>query len=45
MKYYNGRLYEGLWQKDMRDGHGFEVYSNGSTYHGNFTKGYYSFDP
>jgi hypothetical protein len=32
MKYENGRIYEGMWDWDVRSGLGFEIYSNGNTY-------------
>ena len=32
MVYNNGRIYEGSWQLDRRDGHGFERYPNGNQY-------------
>ena len=28
MKYSNGRQYEGMWERDLRDGKGFERYPN-----------------
>jgi len=33
------RSYEGFWKNDQRCGQGFEVYSNGSIYLGNFANG------
>lgn len=32
MIYDNGRIYEGFWENDRRDGLGFERYANGNTY-------------
>jgi hypothetical protein len=32
MVYSNGRIYEGNWAKDMREGDGFEKYQNKNTY-------------
>lgn len=32
MKYQNGRIYEGDWKTDQRNGRGFEKYSNDNTY-------------
>lgn len=34
MVYKTGRIYEGNWQKDMRDGKGFERFMNGNLYDG-----------
>jgi hypothetical protein len=39
MKYLSGRIYEGMWGFDLREGHGYEVYSNGNVYHGDFVNG------
>jgi hypothetical protein len=36
MKYTNGRLYEGHWDKDVRTGRGFEKYDNENSYLGEF---------
>lgn len=39
MKYKNGRVYEGFFKNDLRDGKGFELYHNGNTYKGDFKYG------
>lgn len=39
MIYPNGRIYEGGWKKDQRNGEGYESYSNGNTYEGGFKDG------
>ena len=39
MKYRNVRQYEGFWDRDLRDGKGFERYPNGNTYFGQFKYG------
>jgi hypothetical protein len=39
MIYENGRVYEGMWLKDFREGMGFEQFSNGNKYQGNFVRG------
>lgn len=36
MIYNNGRIYEGGWENDFRQGKGFEKFANGSIYSGNF---------
>lgn len=30
MTYDNNRIYEGEWSNGMRDGQGFEIFSNGN---------------
>lgn len=32
--YENSRVYEGFWKDDKRQGRGYEIFSNGSTYLG-----------
>ena len=32
--YEAGRIYEGTWLADKRDGKGYELFTNGNTYHG-----------
>ena len=32
MEYDNGRVYEGEWKDDLRNG--YEIYANGATYEG-----------
>jgi hypothetical protein len=39
MKYRTKRCYEGSWMNDMREGPGFEIYSNGNIYVGKFKEG------
>lgn len=39
MKYQNGRVYEGEWDKDQRHGRGFEKYPNKNIYIGEFKEG------
>ena len=39
IKYKTGRQYEGYWDRDLRDGKGFERYPNGNTYFGQFKYG------
>jgi hypothetical protein len=39
MKYKSGRIYEGNWENDLRHGMGYELYSNGNFYHGEFAGG------
>lgn len=36
MKYKSGRVYEGDWLTDLRDGRGYERYQNGNVYLGDF---------
>jgi len=36
MLYRKNRLYEGCWVKDLREGRGYERYSNGNRYEGEF---------
>lgn len=33
------RIYEGTWVEDKRDGHGYEVFSDGNTYQGGYKQG------
>jgi hypothetical protein len=37
--YENSRLYEGFWKNDKRQGRGYEIFSNGSTYLGEYNEG------
>lgn len=37
--YYNGRIYEGDWKSDYKQGKGIEIYSNGGKYQGEFFRG------
>lgn len=37
--YENKRIYEGFWLNDKRQGRGFEIFSNGSTYIGDYKEG------
>lgn len=39
MVYRKNRVYEGQWLCDLRHGKGYERYSNGNTYEGNFANG------
>ena len=39
MIYSNGRVYEGQWKGDKRNGRGFEIYSNGNVDKGDFVDG------
>jgi hypothetical protein len=39
MIYKSGRVYEGDWKDDLRDGHGYERYANGNVYKGSFETG------
>lgn len=39
MEYKNGRVYEGEWLNDLRNGQGSEKYTNGDTYVGQFQDG------
>lgn len=39
IKYQSGRIYEGNWKNDFRDGKGFEKFPNGSTYDGAYLEG------
>lgn len=39
MIYANGRLFEGEWKEDRREGRGYERYQNGSIFMGQFSKG------
>jgi hypothetical protein len=39
MAYSNGRLYEGYWKKDKKDGKGIEIFPNGGKYEGYFING------
>ncbi len=39
MIYQNGRVYEGNWMNDLRWGSGYERYSSGNWYRGNFENG------
>ena len=34
MEYDNGRVYEGEWKDDLRNGNGYEIYANGVIYEG-----------
>ena len=34
MCYFNGRLYEGGWLYDEKNGRGIEIYPNGGKYEG-----------
>ena len=36
MIYKKNRLYEGEWMNDLRNGKGYEVYSNSNRYEGEF---------
>jgi hypothetical protein len=42
--YDSGRLYEGEWSKDAREGRGYERYSNRNIYEGQFHKGSQEFN-
>jgi len=39
MTYTNGRVYEGEWQHDKRNGYGYEKFSNGNIYLGEYYNG------
>ncbi|KAL4441157.1 hypothetical protein ABPG74_002107 [Tetrahymena malaccensis] len=39
MIYNNGRLYEGLWENDLKHGKGFEKFPNCSVYEGQYVNG------
>ena len=39
MVYTSGRVYEGLWVNDRREGNGYERYKNGDVYTGEFKGG------
>jgi len=39
MKYKSGRVYEGGWSADVRQGMGFEKYANNNVYEGMFERG------
>ena len=39
MCYDNGRVYEGSWIQDHREGKGYEKYDNSNVYIGDFSKG------
>lgn len=39
MVYANGRVYEGEWTCNLRNGKGFEKFVNGSTYKGGYVNG------
>lgn len=36
MKYDSGRIYEGFWKNDLRDGKGYEIFPNGNIYEGDY---------
>ena len=37
--YKANRIYEGEWYEDLRSGKGYEKYTNGNLYYGEFLKG------
>ena len=39
MLYVNGRVYEGYWIDNFKEGKGYEKFSNGSVYKGDYVKG------
>lgn len=39
MSYDNGRIFEGYWQHDFRNGQGYEKFANGNVYIGNYING------
>lgn len=39
MLHNNERLYEGNWENDYKQGPGYELLANGSTYQGNYVNG------
>ncbi len=39
MLYANGRIYEGTWESDIRNGDGYEMYQNENFYLGKFKNG------
>ena len=39
MLYTNGRIYEGEWKNNAKEGKGYEKFSNCSVYDGTYLKG------